>query len=77
MRKQKPADMVNHPYHHTVGGIEFIDYFKAKFGVDATINFSLGNTMKYLSRCLHKGNMLEDCKKAKWYLDYAIKLIGV
>jgi hypothetical protein len=29
--------------------------------------------VKYISRCFHKGNPLEDLKKARWYLDRYIQ----
>jgi hypothetical protein len=31
-------------------------------------NANLGNVVKYLARCDHKGNAVEDLKKALWYL---------
>lgn len=67
-------DNVNSPSHYKTGGIETIDYIKAKLGVDGTINYCMGNVMKYTSRWQDK-NGLEDLKKAQWYLNYAITLM--
>lgn len=67
-------DNVNHPNHYKTGGIETIDYIKAKLGVEGTINYCMGNVMKYTSRWQDK-NGLEDLEKADWYLDYAITLM--
>jgi len=56
-------DSVNHPTHYTTGGIETIDFIEAK-----KLNYNLGNVIKYLTRADHKGNKLEDLRKAQWYL---------
>lgn len=72
VRKPKEAaavpvvDMVNHPPHYTVGGIETIDFIEAK-----GLGYLLGNAVKYISRAAHKGGV-EDLKKARWYLDRVI-----
>lgn len=70
----KATDNVNHPNHYKTGGIETIDYIKAKLGREGTINYCMGNVMKYTSRWQDK-NGLEDLKKAQWYLNYAINLM--
>ena len=62
------TDMVNHPAHYKAGGIETIDFIEAK-----TLGYHLGNVVKYVSRADHKGNKLEDLKKAQWYLARAIE----
>jgi hypothetical protein len=56
-------DPVNHPAHYKVGGIETIDFIEAK-----KLGYNLGNVVKYLTRADHKGNKLEDLRKAQWYL---------
>jgi uncharacterized protein YciU (UPF0263 family) len=62
-----PADIVNHPKHYTRGGIETIDVIEAW-----ELNFHLGNAVKYISRAGHKGDAIEDLRKARWYLDREI-----
>lgn len=62
MFEPKP-DPVNNPAHYTVGGIETIDFIEAK-----KLGYNLGNVVKYLTRADHKGNKLEDLRKAQWYL---------
>ena len=57
------ADPVNHPSHYTAGGIETIDFIEAK-----RLGYNLGNVVKYITRSDHKGNKLEDLRKAQWYL---------
>lgn len=67
-------DNVNHPNHYKTGGIETIDYIRAKLGDEGTVAYCMGNVMKYTSRWQDKGG-LEDLKKAVWYLNYAINLM--
>lgn len=61
-------DAVNHPAHYKVGGIETIDFIEAK-----NLGYHLGNVVKYVTRADHKGNKLEDLKKAQWYLNRAVE----
>ena len=63
MPLHKEVDVVNHPAHYKVGGIEVIDFIESK-----NFSYNLGNVIKYVSRADHKGNKLEDLKKAQWYL---------
>ena len=62
------TDPVNHPAHYKVGGIETIDFIEAK-----NLGYNLGNVVKYVTRADHKGNKLEDLRKAQWYLTRAIE----
>lgn len=59
-------DPVSHPRHYveqsaTVEPIEILRWAP----------FDLGNALKYLIRAGHKGDKLEDLKKALWYLKCA------
>ena len=65
------TDMVNHPAHYKAGGIETIDFIEAK-----GLGYHLGNVVKYITRADHKGNKLEDLKKAQWYLSRAIEKLN-
>jgi hypothetical protein len=62
------TDNVNHPPHYKAGGIETIDFIEAK-----SLNYNLGNVVKYITRADHKGNTLEDLKKAQWYLNREVQ----
>ena len=64
MAKLHTEDVVNHPPHYKVGGIETIDFIEAK-----KLNYNLGNVIKYITRADHKGSRNEDLKKALWYLN--------
>ena len=62
-------DMVNHPPHYKVSGIEVIDYIESK-----ELGYHLGNVIKYVSRAgLKDGKVMEDLQKAQWYLNRAIE----
>ena len=63
----KRHDTVNHPKHYNQhpAGIECID-------VVEHMNFNVGKAIKYLWRAGLKGKLLEDLKKARWYIDREI-----
>jgi hypothetical protein len=63
-------DNINHPPHYKVGGIETIDFIEAK-----SLNYNLGNVVKYISRADHKDVRLDNLKKAQWYLTREISNI--
>lgn len=65
-------DKVHSPSHYCVGGIETIDYIRAKLSKEAFVGYCMGNVMKYTSRYDHKGGV-EDLNKAKVYLEWAIE----
>lgn len=67
-KKNQTTDNVNHPPHYKAGGIETIDFIEAK-----SLNYNLGNVVKYITRADHKGNKLEDLQKAQWYLNREIE----
>ena len=75
---QKMNDPVTHPSHYTSGKIEVIDFI-----TDQSLDFCLGNVIKYVSRAGKKyeegkgilEKQIEDLKKARFYLDYKIKLL--
>ncbi|EAC4840304.1 DUF3310 domain-containing protein [Listeria monocytogenes] len=64
--KNENNDNVNNPAHYNTGGIETLDYIKAK--VKDYPSYAAGNILKYVSRYEHK-NGIEDLKKAQFYLN--------
>lgn len=64
------VDSVNHPAHYTAhpSGVECIT-------VVEHFNFNLGNAVKYIWRAGLKAGLVEDLKKARWYLDREIERI--
>ena len=61
------VDMVNSPPHYKHGGIETIDFIKAKLTKEEYRGYLKGNVLKYASRAGHKGNAAEDAGKMAWY----------
>lgn len=65
--KYTMSDMVNKPPHYKdASGIEC-----KEITCHRKMPFSLGNAIKYLYRAGSKGDLLEDLKKAEWYLRVA------
>ena len=64
-------DPVNAPQHY-VGKIECIDYLRDKLTPEEFAGFCMGNVLKYCSRWRKKDGV-QDLKKAKVYLDWAIE----
>lgn len=65
--EEPKADMVNSPPHYKVGGIEVIDFIKAKLTPDEFRGYLQGNILKYSSRVGYKGDASEDVGKLIWY----------
>ena len=64
------SEKINHPQHY--GGDTTYEAIKV---IEAwQLGFCLGNTVKYISRAGKKdpAALLEDLKKARWYLDREI-----
>ena len=66
------SDSVNKPAHYNQGGIETIDSIRASTG-DGFIWYCVGNADKYIGRCRYKGKLLEDLRKCRNYVDWAIE----
>ncbi len=64
----KANDPVNHPSHYTQGQIEVLDFIE-----DQQFGYLAGQVIKYLSRYRHKGQPVEDLKKAQFYLTRLIQ----
>lgn len=59
---QKP-DLVNHPPHYLRGKIEVLDFI-----LDQRFPYLEGQIVKYVSRHRHKGDSIQDLRKAEFYL---------
>ena len=66
-------DMINSPAHYKLDGldIESKDVLKSVLGTKGYVHRACGNAMKYIFRW-EKKNGLEDLKKARKNLDFAI-----
>lgn len=61
------TELIHQPPHYTFSRIEVIDAIEAW-----QLGFHLGNVVKYVARAAHKGQHLDDLKKARWYIDREI-----
>ena len=68
----KENDMVDNPEHYTFGGIETVDYLKAKLTKEEFVGWCRGNALKYLSRAGHKDEELQEYRKAAKYIEWII-----
>ena len=71
----KPTDLAAYkrttnqsPAPYNTGNIEVIDAI-----LDWHLNFCLGNAVKYIARCEHTNDKIDDLKKAIWYLQREIE----
>lgn len=69
------TDMVNHPPHYTNGDAKCPDCGSSIecITITETMNFNMGNALKYIWRADLKGNSVEDLEKARWYLNREIE----
>lgn len=67
----KKKEQVNHPAHY--GGDVLHEVYKCLAAWGLTANAYLWNAVKYIGRAGKKGDMLEDLRKARWYLDRRIE----
>jgi len=71
------TDVIN-PDHYKHGGIETIEYIKAKMSPVEYYGYLKGNAFKYISREGLKSEKImdkvEDLKKAQWYIEQMIKV---
>tara|TARA_R110002124_G_scaffold285403_1_gene463919 strand:- start:270 stop:500 length:231 start_codon:yes stop_codon:yes gene_type:complete len=65
-----PNDPVSNPSHYTYGRkYEPLDVVE-----DWGLDFHLGNVLKYISRAGRKDSMVQDLKKAMYYLSRKINI---
>ena len=69
MRANLKDDPVDSPKHYTTTKFEVIDVLEEFFPQDPL----LWQCGKYLMRCKHKGNPIQDLKKMIWYAQRQIK----
>jgi hypothetical protein len=69
MRANLKEDVVDRPKHYTMTKFEVIDVLQEFFPEDPL----LWQCGKYLMRCQHKGNPIQDLKKMIWDAQRQIK----
>ena len=73
-RMWEPKDQFNDiskPSHYTEGRM----YEPKDVIRDWGLNFNLGSAVKYISRAGRKGDMVEDLRKAKQFIDFEIQAL--
>lgn len=60
-------DLIKHPQHYNKGSIQPIEII-----VDWSLDYMLGNVIKYINRHEHKGTPIQDLEKAARYLEMKI-----
>lgn len=68
--KPGDIDIVHSPSHYTAGGIEVIDYIRAKLTKEEFKGYCKGNIIKYISRAGRKESEKADIQKAKVYIEW-------
>lgn len=66
-QRRYPCEVVRGSDYYRVGGIEVIDYIKAKLTPEQYKGYLLGNIYKYSGRCQYKGEYQKDVKKLAEY----------
>lgn len=69
------SDPINHPPHYQ-GKVECIDAIEAALGDDGFVAHCRGTAIKYLYRAGRKGELVEDLRKAAWYINRAIETLS-
>ena len=67
---EEASNMIGHPQHYQGKNFEVIDIIN-----DYSLNFELGNAIKYILRADKKGNKKQDLEKAVWYLKHELSKI--
>lgn len=62
-------ETVRHPSHYNTGKIEVIDFLE-----DQKLPPNLWNTVKYTCRAKHKGQEIDDLRKAEFYVHREIQI---
>ena len=72
-KNSRSTDNVNSPNHYKLTGldVEVIDVIRASMTEEEFKGYCKGNVIKYVTR-ENKKNGMEDLRKAKKYLEYAI-----
>jgi hypothetical protein len=72
----KLTDEIEKPAHYNYGKYETIDVIVDTLGKYEAINYCHGNVLKYIIRMWHKGTPEKDLRKAIWYSNKMLELLG-
>ena len=71
--KNTEVDVINHPAHYTAENVKITI---EPIQLCEQCGFLVGNGLKYLIRYKHKGNPLQDLKKAEYYFNRWLTVEG-
>lgn len=73
--KLKVYDQVNNVQHYKIFNEEkeVIQLIEDRLGEENFKEYCLGNIIKYVMRCKHKGKFSQDLNKAKRYINYILE----
>jgi len=69
-------DPVNNPSHYNTGGIECVEAQEAALTHEEMQGYLKATAIKYLWRMGKKGPALTDAKKAQWFINRLVALLG-
>ena len=69
-------DQINNPSHYNTGGMECIEAQTAALTYEEMQGYLKATALKYLWRMGKKGPALTDAKKAQWFTDRLVVLLG-
>ena len=69
------SDLINCPAHYTAGQFEVIDVIEdaIQHAPGSVVGGLQWQVLKYTLRLWHKGDPLQDARKARWYLNRQIE----
>ena len=62
--------------HYAQNGMECIDALEAMMNQEEFLAYCRGAAVKYLWRAPHKGCLVQDLKKARCFIDFALDALG-
>lgn len=71
------TDLVNNPPHYCQGKIECLDAIEAMSGFEDFCGYLRASIVKYLWRAKSKGKVLEDVRKAQFYMNKLVAALEV
>ena len=67
---------ITKPKHYTQGSVECITALESMLGREGFIDPLRAQALKYVWRLRHKGDPLEDAKKAQYYINYLVSKLS-
>jgi hypothetical protein len=69
-------DEITKPKHYTQGKVECITALESMMERESFIDYLRAQALKYVWRLRHKGDPLEDAKKAQYYINFLVSKLS-